>query len=539
MWNANNTYGFEKIHWPTLTRAAAVTAVSKYMKFELAQWGVHALVIPNGIDPALLDGADPEQTKTLREAFGDRPTCVKVGRFDPDKNWLQAIDALADVRASGIDARLIVRGGKEPYGDVVLGRARERGLTVERLAYEGSDWRELATRLAVVDAAVVHVRAFLDEATLYALYAAADVVLANSGKEPFGLVGLEVMAAGGIVVCGATGEEYAEPFVNAIVCDTGDGRELATYLRALFDDANLAEELRTNGARDGRAVHVVARARLARPQDRVRQRDRGRCGAQGELTRWTRRTRTVPVMLVTGGSRGIGAAIVRAAAAAGYEIALTYAEDRAAAERVAAEVNGTGRRAVIVKADVAREEDVLAAYAAVDDAFGRLDALAINAGITGRFTRVDEIDAATLERVLAVNVTGAFLCAREAVRRMSTARGGSGGAIVVVSSRAAGLGSPGEYVHYAASKAAVDTLTRGLAKEVAARGHPRERRRAGIDRHGDPRARRAARTRRAHHADDPDGAHRHGREVAAAVLWLLSDQASYVTGTVVDVSGGR
>jgi glycosyltransferase involved in cell wall biosynthesis len=130
----------------------------------------------------------------------------------------------------------------------VLGRARERGLTVERLAYEGSDWREFAKRLAVVDAAVVHVRAFLDEATLYALYAAADVVLANSGKEPFGLVGLEVMAAGGIVVCGATGEEYAEPFVNAIVCDTGDGRELATYLRALFGDPNLAEELRTNGA---------------------------------------------------------------------------------------------------------------------------------------------------------------------------------------------------------------------------------------------------------------------------------------------------
>ena len=218
-----------------------------------------------------------------------------------------------------------------------------------------------------------------------------------------------------------------------------------------------------------------------------------------------------PVMLVTGGSRGIGAAIVRAAAAAGYEIALTYADDRAAAEAVAAEVNGSGRRAVIVQADVAREADVLAAYAAVDDAFGRLDALAINAGITGRFTRVDEIDAATLERVLAVNVTGAFLCAREAVRRMSTARGGSGGAIVVVSSRAAGLGSPGEYVHYAASKAAVDTLTRGLAKEVARRGDPRERGRAGLDRHGDPRARRPPRARRAHHADDPDGTHRHGR----------------------------
>ncbi len=252
MWNANNTYGFDKIHWPTLTRAAAVTAVSKYMKFELAQWSVHALVIPNGIDAALLGGADREQATALRAAFGARPTYVKVGRFDPDKNWLQAIDAVADVREGGIDARLIVRGGKEPYGDVVLARARERGLRVERLDYDGSDWREFAARLAATVAPVVHVRAFLDESTLYALYAAADVVLANSGKEPFGLVGLEVMAAGGIVVCGATGEEYAEPFVNAIVCDTGDGRELATYLRALHDDPSVAEQLRVHGAETAR-----------------------------------------------------------------------------------------------------------------------------------------------------------------------------------------------------------------------------------------------------------------------------------------------
>ena len=248
MWNANNTYGFEKIHWPTLMRAAAVTAVSKYMKFELAQWGVFALVIPNGIDPALLRGADRDQTAALRAAFGERPTYVKVGRFDPDKNWLQAVDAIAELHAEGIDARLVVRGGKEPYGDVVMGRARDRHLAVERLAYEGSDWAEFARLLTVVEAPIVHVRAFLDESTLYALYAAADAVLANSGKEPFGLVGLEVMAAGGIAVCGATGEEYAEPFVNAIVCDTADGRELATYLKALFNDPPLARSLRANGA---------------------------------------------------------------------------------------------------------------------------------------------------------------------------------------------------------------------------------------------------------------------------------------------------
>ncbi|HEY6237507.1 MAG TPA: SDR family oxidoreductase [Candidatus Elarobacter sp.] len=246
-----------------------------------------------------------------------------------------------------------------------------------------------------------------------------------------------------------------------------------------------------------------------------------------------------PVMLVTGGSRGIGAAIVRAAAAAGYEIALTYAEDRAAAEQVAAEVNGSGRRAVIVKADVAREEDVLAVYAAVDDAFGRVDALAINAGITGRFTRVDEIDAATLERVLAVNVTGAFLCAREAVRRMSTARGGSGGAIVIVSSRAAGLGSPGEYVHYAASKGAVDALTRGLAKEVAREGIRVNAVAPGLidtEIHA-----RGGRPERVARITPTIPMERIGtaEEVATSVLWLLSAQASYVTGTILDVSGGR
>ncbi|HYZ15492.1 MAG TPA: glycosyltransferase family 4 protein [Candidatus Acidoferrum sp.] len=247
MWNANNTYGFDRIHWPTLSRAAAITAVSKYMKFELAQWGVHALVIPNGLDPSLLAGADPKRVSAIKAALGDGPTYVKVGRFDPDKNWLQAIDAIADLRERGVPARLVVRGGREPYGDVVLGRARERQLAVERFAYEGSDWREFARLLSFVDTPIVHVRAFLDEPTLYALYAAADAVLANSGKEPFGLVGLEVMAAGGIAVCGATGEEYAEPFVNAIVCDTSDGRELAAYLQALFNDKKLGEELRAHG----------------------------------------------------------------------------------------------------------------------------------------------------------------------------------------------------------------------------------------------------------------------------------------------------
>ncbi|HEX3467560.1 MAG TPA: SDR family NAD(P)-dependent oxidoreductase, partial [Candidatus Elarobacter sp.] len=178
----------------------------------------------------------------------------------------------------------------------------------------------------------------------------------------------------------------------------------------------------------------------------------------------------MPVLFVTGGSRGIGAEVARAAAAGGYDVALTYADDATAAHEVTAAIEAAGRRALAIRCDVAREADVVAAFAAVDDAFGAPDAVVLNAGITGGFCRVDEVDVAMVERVFAVNVFGAFTCAREAVRRMSTAHGGRGGAIVLVSSRAASLGSPGEYVHYAASKGAVNTLTVGLAKEVAREG---------------------------------------------------------------------
>ena len=247
LWNANNSYGFEHVNWPALQRAAAITTVSRYMKFELAQRGVPALVIPNGIDERLLRGADPAVVGEFKAAFAGRPTLFKVARFDPDKNWLQAIDALAELRAAGVPARLIVRGPKDPYNEVVFGRAHDRGLAVERMAYEGNDPHRVIAGLAQIEAPVVHLRPFLDETTLFALYAASDAVLANSGKEPFGLVGLEVMAAGGIAVTGSTGEEYADPYVNALVCDTSDGNELATYLRTLYADPALRDELRAQG----------------------------------------------------------------------------------------------------------------------------------------------------------------------------------------------------------------------------------------------------------------------------------------------------
>ncbi len=247
LWNANNTYGFERIDWDALRAAASIVTVSKYMKFELAQIGVPALVVPNGIADRLLDGPPRELVARLRAALHGKPALVKVGRFDPDKNWLQAIDAVAELRALGHAPQLVVRGGKEAYGEVVFAHARACGLTVERVDADGDDDVAVAAALGASTADVVQLRAFLPEATLHALYAAADAVLANSGKEPFGLVGLEVMAVGGIPVCGATGEEYAEPFVNAIVCDTNDGRELAEYLAASYGDERRADRMRQAG----------------------------------------------------------------------------------------------------------------------------------------------------------------------------------------------------------------------------------------------------------------------------------------------------
>jgi glycosyltransferase involved in cell wall biosynthesis len=247
LWNANNTYGFDRVDFVALQRAAAITTVSKYMKFELGVRGVGSLVVPNGIHEELLEGPPRDLVALFRKSLKGKPSLVKVGRFDPDKNWMQAIDAVAELRAGDLTPQLIVRGGREPYGDLVFDRARGRGLKVERVEANGDDAQAVATALASSDADVVHLQAFLPESTLAALYAASDAVLANSGKEPFGLVGLEVMAAGGIPVCGSTGEEYAEPFHNAIVCDTSDGRELAEYLRELIADERAADRMRQAG----------------------------------------------------------------------------------------------------------------------------------------------------------------------------------------------------------------------------------------------------------------------------------------------------
>ncbi len=243
--------------------------------------------------------------------------------------------------------------------------------------------------------------------------------------------------------------------------------------------------------------------------------------------------------LVTGGSLDIGAATARLAASAGWDVCISYRDRAADADRVAAECRAAGAHAMSVQADVSVESDVVRLFQIVDSECSPLGGLVNNAGVVAPQARVETMDAARVERVLAVNVLGAFLCAREAVRRISTSHGGSGGAIVNVSSRAAVLGSPGEYVDYAAAKAGVDALTVGLAAEVAAEGIRVNAVRPGLidtEIHtsgGEPgRVDRLASTVPMRRGGDPG-------EVAEAIVWLLSPAASYVTRSFVDVSGGR
>ncbi|MBV8704546.1 MAG: SDR family oxidoreductase [Acetobacteraceae bacterium] len=245
------------------------------------------------------------------------------------------------------------------------------------------------------------------------------------------------------------------------------------------------------------------------------------------------------LVIVTGGGRGIGAAVSIAAAALGHPVLVNYAGDEASADALARRIADQGGRAQAVRADVGTEEGVLRLFAAADGMGVPLAGLVNNAGISGGFARLDELEGEALRRVLAVNVAGSFLCAREAVRRMSTRHGGRGGTIVNVSSIAAKLGSAGEWIHYAASKGAIDTLTVGLAREVAGEGIRVNAVAPGLvatDLHaaaGAPdRLERLA-------PGIPMGRAGTAEEVAASVLWLMSASASYVTGAVLPVGGGR
>lgn len=245
------------------------------------------------------------------------------------------------------------------------------------------------------------------------------------------------------------------------------------------------------------------------------------------------------IMLVTGGGRGIGAATARLASRQGYKVCINYHRNQEAARELVEALAGEGGEAFAVQADIAQEEDVLRLFACIDSEPGTLVALVNNAGILETQMRVEDMDAARLNRILVTNVTGSFLCAREAIKRMSTRHGGKGGAIVNLSSIAARLGAPNEYVDYAAAKGAIDSFTVGLAKEVATEGIRVNAVRPGViytDIHasgGEPgrveRVKESVPMKRGGQAE----------EVAQAILWLLSEQASYTTGAILDVTGGR
>lgn len=246
-----------------------------------------------------------------------------------------------------------------------------------------------------------------------------------------------------------------------------------------------------------------------------------------------------PVILITGGSRGVGAATARLAAERGYDVAISFVSDEAAALAVAADVNAAGRRALAIRADSADPEQVAALFAAIDHEFGRIDVLVNNAAILGLQSRLEDLDFARMQRVFAVNAIGPMLCSQHAIKRMSHRYNGRGGVVINISSGAARLGSPNEYVDYAASKGALESFTIGFAKEVARDGIRVNCVRPGhiyTDMHasgGEPG--RVDRVR----DSIPMGRGGQPEEVARAILWLASDEASFITGTFLDVTGGK
>lgn len=246
-----------------------------------------------------------------------------------------------------------------------------------------------------------------------------------------------------------------------------------------------------------------------------------------------------PIVLITGGSRGIGAATALAAAQAGYAVAVNFHDHSLAADEVVRHIRAGGGTAITVQADVAQESQVVAMFAKVDAKLGRVSALVNSAGVVDVTARLDTMDAARLGRMFGINVIGSMLCAREAVRRMSTRHGGSGGCIVNLSSAAARLGSPGQYVDYAASKGAIDTFTLGLAKEVAAEGIRVNAVRPGIIDTGIHAS--GGLPNRARDLAPQVPLQRPGtaQEVAQAILWLMGPQSAYTTGALLDVAGGR
>lgn len=254
LWNANSVYGFDRIDWPRLQSAARITAVSRYMKQILRDLNVHALVLPNGIPDRHLDPVSPAQVKRLRAAADERMLLTKFARFSPDKNWMPAIQAVARLKALERAPLLVIRGGLEGYGLRVLAETDNLGLRRCDLELDKPDVGEFLKAFAEagVDHDILYLRFFVPEEIMRLLYAGADAVLANSRHEPFGLVGLEVMATRGVAFVGATGEDYAQHLLNAISLDTNDPNEIVGNLLYLQRHPHAAHDLRRVG-------HLTAR----------------------------------------------------------------------------------------------------------------------------------------------------------------------------------------------------------------------------------------------------------------------------------------
>jgi glycosyltransferase involved in cell wall biosynthesis len=277
LWNANNTFGFHRINWASLASATTITTVSRYMKFTMWESGQNPIVIPNGIPRSSIADADSEAVADLRVAAQADHFCFKVGRFDPDKRWLMAVSAAAYLKRHGKKVKLVMRGGREPHGAEVINYARHAGLTVFDTKAP-PDAPGLSSVLREnPDADVVNLTSFVSDGLLAVIYSACDAVLANSGREPFGLVGLEVMAAGGLAVTGSTGEDYAEPYRNALVLETSDPIELVTELSLLKERPKLAASIRRRGRTTARAYvwekvidQLLLRIEFAAAQQAVR-----------------------------------------------------------------------------------------------------------------------------------------------------------------------------------------------------------------------------------------------------------------------------
>jgi len=248
VWNANNQFGFDTMDWGALAYTASVTTISRYMRVLVQARGIDPIIIPNGIPAATLEPPAAAAIRALRAAAAPRRTVLKIGRFHPDKRWEQAIRALALLRAAQHPVRMLARGGGERYGAQLMEGAREMGLEVHRWEEPIQGVGDLTRALrATPDADILELAAFLPEALLPALYGSSLAVLANSGFEPFGLVGLETMAAGGVAVVGATGEDYARHLHNCLVVQTEDPTELAFAISQLEADPRLVTSIRRSG----------------------------------------------------------------------------------------------------------------------------------------------------------------------------------------------------------------------------------------------------------------------------------------------------